>query len=67
MPKYDRGGDEPLLDEMVADPVVRAVMRRDGVTDEALWAAINLARNRLYSRGDGGTAYEARKPRYRSK
>jgi hypothetical protein len=67
MPRYDRGGDEPLLDEVVTDPVVRAVMRRDGVTDEALWATINAARGRLYSRGAGGIAYQARKPGYREK
>jgi len=67
MPRYDRSGDEPLLDEVVADPVVRAVMRRDGVTDEALWAAIDTARDRLYSRGEGDIAYGAGKPGHRGK
>jgi hypothetical protein len=29
-------GDEPAIDEMIADPIVELVMRRDGVDEAAL-------------------------------
>ncbi|MBI3452406.1 MAG: hypothetical protein HY057_06160 [Rhodospirillales bacterium] len=38
---------EPSLDEMLDDPVVQAMMARDGVKREALVALIAAARTRL--------------------
>ena len=46
MSRYARGGSEPSLDEMLGDPVVRAVMARDGVTDERVRDALAQARSR---------------------
>ena len=42
--RYDKAGDEPSLDEVFADPVVQAVMRRDRVSREALCRVIQAAR-----------------------
>lgn len=35
---------EPDLDEMMADPIVRLVMRSDGLSQDAAWDAIKTAR-----------------------
>ena len=34
--KWSEAGIEPRLDDVLADPLVRTVMRRDGVTSEEL-------------------------------
>jgi hypothetical protein len=49
---------EPPLRDVLEDPVVHAVMRRDGVTRELLEAVIEQARCRLAGRGQaaGGRA-----------
>lgn len=39
--------DEPGLDEMLGDPVVQAVMARDGVSRAELLACVEGARRRL--------------------
>lgn len=44
-------GTEPALEEVLADPLVHLVMRRDGVTPAQLGAVIAAARARL---GGGG-------------
>ena len=36
MVDYASAGREPSLSEMIADPVVQAVMLRDGITEAAL-------------------------------
>lgn len=38
---------EPSLDEVLAEPIVRRLMRRDGVTDEALRKLMRQAADRL--------------------
>jgi hypothetical protein len=38
---------EPCLDEVLADPIVRQLMRRDGVTDAAFRNVIRAAAARL--------------------
>lgn len=43
-------GREPLLDDMMADPVVRLVMARDGVTLDDLRDVVTEARSRLLIR-----------------
>lgn len=40
-------GSEPPLREVLADPIVQAVMRRDGVSLAALGSVIARARQRL--------------------
>jgi hypothetical protein len=40
-------GDEPALNDLLADPVLHAVMRRDGVTTRELCNHIASARARL--------------------
>ncbi len=44
---YAHAGVEPALVELFSDPIVRAVMRRDGVDDDALCRAIAIGRFRL--------------------
>jgi hypothetical protein len=41
---YRSAGEEPELDEIFADPIIHAVMRRDGVSREALCRVIQTAR-----------------------
>jgi len=45
--RWRRAGEEPALEEVLADPVIHAVMRRDGVTLAELQAAIRRAQQRL--------------------
>ncbi len=40
----------PSLREMLADPIIRAVMVRDGVTEQELFGAIAKARGRMAGR-----------------
>jgi hypothetical protein len=42
-----RPDPEPALGELIDDPVTQAVMRRDGVTREALVRVLESARNRI--------------------
>jgi hypothetical protein len=41
--RYASAGPEPSLREMLADPIVHAVMRRDGITREELVAVVERA------------------------
>lgn len=45
---------EPTLREMLADPIVRAVMSRDGVSDQDIASAVGRAR-RWMSIGRGAS------------
>ena len=40
----------PSLREMLADPIIRAVMVRDGVTEQEVFGAIAKARGRMAGR-----------------
>ncbi len=40
----------PALREMLADPIIRAVMVRDGVTEQEVFGAIAKARGRMAGR-----------------
>lgn len=53
MPMYVRNR-EPSVDEMLSDPVVRLVMARDGLSDEAVRAFISDAKRRLAATGEPG-------------
>jgi hypothetical protein len=44
--KWSEAGIEPRLEDMLADPLVRAVMRRDGVTSEELRDILEALRAR---------------------
>jgi len=44
MSRYASGGIEPSLEEMLGDPVVQAVMERDGVTDERIRETLSRIR-----------------------
>jgi hypothetical protein len=46
---WARAGIEPRLEEVLADPLVHQVMRRDGVTEPALRGVIGRAQARLRS------------------
>jgi hypothetical protein len=45
MLRYEQSGTEPTLDEVIHEPVIRLMMERDHVTDEALLRIINIARH----------------------
>jgi|GEM_PF-2534710 hypothetical protein len=49
---YEYAGEEPDLFDLLADPVIHAVMRRDGVTLTDLCAVIRTGRLRLATRDD---------------
>ena len=44
---YRQSGTEPTLDEVMHEPVIRLMMERDHVTEEALVRIINIARQHL--------------------
>jgi hypothetical protein len=44
--RYGQGGTEPTLDEIIHEPVIRLMMERDRVTEEALLRVITIARQR---------------------
>ena len=50
MADYASAGREPSLAEMIADPVVQAVMLRDGVTERMLRACLD--RSSFWHQGD---------------
>jgi hypothetical protein len=45
--RYGQGGAEPTLDEVIHEPVIRLLMVRDHVTEEALLRIIKIARRNL--------------------
>jgi hypothetical protein len=44
---YTRAGLEPPLEEMLGDPIVRALMRRDGVVPGEVRQVLEAARRRV--------------------
>jgi hypothetical protein len=48
--RWSSGGSEPVLADVLADPIVHLVMRRDGVTEEKLLHVIASAQAVLRSR-----------------
>ena len=44
--EYTRGGREPPLEEVLGDPIVRALMRSDGVVPGEVRRALEAARRR---------------------
>ena len=46
MDDWMRGGSEPGLDEILGDPIVVALMRRDGVTERHVREVVMRARGR---------------------
>ncbi|WGD30545.1 hypothetical protein AncyloWKF20_01500 [Ancylobacter sp. WKF20] len=42
---------EPTLDEILADPIISLILRRDGLTAGAVRATLDRERRRLASRG----------------
>ena len=44
--KWAEAGVEPKLDDMIADPLVRVIMRHDGVTSEELRGMLEALRAR---------------------
>ena len=46
-PDWSKAGIEPTLTEVMNDPIVHLVMRRDSLTPDEVWSVINAARRRL--------------------
>ena len=53
---WSEAGPEPYIDDLLADPIVHLVMRRDRLTAEDVWAAVRVARDRLRATGTGSGA-----------
>ena len=51
--RYGQGSTEPTLDEVIHEPVIRLMMERDHVAEEALLRIINIARQHLGGWADG--------------
>ncbi len=47
MRPYERAGIEPDFHELLADPVLHAVLVRDGITEDTVKAVVRAARIRL--------------------
>lgn len=47
MRPYECAGIEPDLQELLADPVLHAVMHRDGISEETIRAVVRAAQIRL--------------------
>jgi len=47
MPAYLEAGQEPSIVEVLAEPIVQAVMRRDAISEAALVGMIDRAREQL--------------------
>jgi hypothetical protein len=60
--RYGQGGTEPTLDEVIHEPVIRLMMERDHVAEEALLRIINIARQHLGGWADGSRRGRARGP-----
>jgi len=41
---------EPALEDLLSDPILDVVLRRDGLTRRDVWQAVELARERLGQR-----------------
>jgi hypothetical protein len=50
MRAYDEAGIEPSIAEVLAEPIVHAVMRRDSISEATLVGFIKEARKRLEER-----------------
>jgi len=47
---FAMAGDEPALAELLADPVLQTLMRRDHLSDGDFWAAVERGRAALQLR-----------------
>lgn len=52
---WGRSGIEPALHELMNDPIMHLLLRRDGLTSEAVWRFVEQARDRL-GKPDGSPA-----------
>jgi hypothetical protein len=61
---FSRAGTEPQFAELLADPITQLVMRRDGITEREIHAAVEIARRALAAPdlGDTGRPAAARRP-----
>jgi hypothetical protein len=50
MAPFEHAGDEPRLDDILADPVTHLLMRYDGLSTEDVMQAVECARRRLAPR-----------------
>ncbi len=54
----NRDGYEPKIDEVLADPIIRLVMAKDGVSEAALRGHIGNARLRLAESAFAASSWE---------
>ncbi len=55
---YAHAGAEPALEELLCDPIVQLMMRRDGVARRDVERVIEAARRRLSGNRAAGTSRE---------
>lgn len=44
--RWKEAGQEPRIEELLADPIAELVMSRDGLTSADVWGVVNEARDR---------------------
>ena len=54
-PTWPSDGTEPSLEDVMLDPLVHLVMRRDGLSADAVWVALRRAQRRLQAAESPGT------------
>jgi hypothetical protein len=45
--RWSQRGAEPSLRELMEDPITHAVMRRDGLSADEVWATVREAKRKL--------------------
>ena len=58
MRRYQRGGTEPSLDEVLCDPMIHLLMKRDRVDEDDLLHLIAVVRRGLAASSEAGEAGE---------
>jgi hypothetical protein len=48
------GNEEPIVEELLDDPIVRLMMARDRLQAEHVWACVTAAREKLKAREASG-------------
>ena len=48
---WGSGGIEPSLEELMNDPIMHLLLRRDGLTSKAVWRLVGQERDRLGKNG----------------
>lgn len=48
--KWEKRGEEPMLEEIMKDPIIGLVMARDNLAHEEVWHVVRQAQDKLCKR-----------------